>query len=110
MRVEQDALVLPERAMQPGQEGPFVFVVQEGRARVREIVIDRQVGEQVVITKGLQGDEQIIIDVPPTLAPNSPVVLGGGEKGKGKGAGSKKGKGKDAEAEAQSAPAEAVDK
>lgn len=88
LKVEQDALVLPEQAVQPGQEGPFVFVVSEGRARVKNVQVDRQVGELVVISKGLKGDEQIVIDVPPTLAPNSPVTLAeGGGKGKGKGKG-----------------------
>jgi len=105
LRVEQDAMVLPEGAVQPGQEGPFVFVVDSGRARVRNIVVDRQVGEFVVVTKGLKGDEQIVIDVPPTLAPNSPVVLGGdGAKGKGKGAGKGKSEGKAADAKAESSP------
>ena len=87
---------MPERAIQPGQDGPFVFVVNEGRARVKNVDVDRQVGEQVVVAKGLAGDEQVIIDVPPTLANNSPVLLatdtdeGGSRKGKGSG----KGKGK----------------
>lgn len=99
LRVEQDAIVLPEGAVQPGQEGPFVFVVSEGRARVRNVIVDRQVGEVVVITKGLKGDEQIVIDVPPTLAPNSQVTLseGGGKGGKGKGKG--KGRAEGAEGE-----------
>ncbi|MCC6533556.1 MAG: efflux RND transporter periplasmic adaptor subunit [Burkholderiales bacterium] len=102
LRMEQNALVLPEGAVQPGQEGPFVFVVNEGRARVTRIEVDRQVGEQVVIAQGLNGDEQVVIDVPPTLAPNSPVVVGGqGGKGGGKG----KGKGKPETAKAGSAPA-----
>ena len=103
LRVEQDALVLPEGAVQPGQEGPYVFVVRDGRARVVNIGVDRQVGEQVVIAEGLQGSEQVVIDVPPTLAPNSPVTLGepGKAKGKGKGKGGKK-----AEAAADSKPAD----
>jgi multidrug efflux system membrane fusion protein len=88
LRVEKEAMVLPEGAIQPGPEGNFVFVVEDGRARVRDVVIDRQVGEQVVITSGLEGNEQLVIDVPPTLANNSPVVLGTeGAKGKGEGRG-----------------------
>jgi multidrug efflux system membrane fusion protein len=102
LRIEQEAMVLPEGAVQPGQEGPFVFVVSEGRARIKNVVIDRQVGEQIVLAKGLEGDERVIVDVPPTLAANSPVVLadeaGKGTKRKGRG----KGKGKD---NGESAPA-----
>lgn len=88
LRVDQDAMVLPEGAIQPGQDGPFVFVVREGRARVTYVEVDRQIGENVVIAKGLQGDERVVIEVPPTLANNSPVVLAG-EAGEGKGKGRK---------------------
>ena len=111
LKVEPNAMVLPERAVQPGQEGPFVFVVSEGRARVTNIEVDRQVGEYVVISKGLNGDEQIVIDVPPTLAPNSPVVIGeAAAKGSGKGKG-KKGKGKaEGSSEAAAGPGGAKDK
>ena len=104
LRVEQDALVLPEGAVQPGQEGPYVFVVRDGRARVVNVNVDRQIGERVVIAEGLKGDEQVVIEVPPTLAPNSPVTLGGGEPGKGKGKGKGKG-GKKAEVAADPKPA-----
>lgn len=96
LRIEQEAMVLPEGAVQPGQEGPFVFVVSEGRAHVKNVVIDRQIGEQIVLAKGLEGDERVIVEVPPTLAANSPVVVadegGKGTKGKGKGRGKAKGK------------------
>ena len=91
LRVESDAMVLPERAIQPGQDGPFVFAVEEGRARVRNVVVDRQIGENVVISSGLQGNELVVLDVPPTLANNSPVIVmdedGKGSKGRGKGEG-----------------------
>jgi multidrug efflux system membrane fusion protein len=94
LRVEQHAMVLPEGAIQPGQDSPYVFAVVDGRARVKPVTVDRQVGDQVVIATGLEGNEQIVIDVPPTLAANSPVVVSG-ERGKGgKGKGKSKGKGK----------------
>jgi multidrug efflux system membrane fusion protein len=82
-RIEQDALTLPEGAIQPGQEGPFVFVVRDGRAQVQNIEVDRQVGEQVVISKGLKGDEQIVIEVPPTLTAGAQVTVSGASGGKG---------------------------
>ena len=96
LRVEEDAITVPESAIQPGQEGPFVYVVREGRARLQNITVDRQIGREVVVSKGLQGDEQLIIEVPPTLTNGSQVVLagsggGGGVSGKG---GSGKGGGK----------------
>ena len=70
-----------------------MFVVADGRARVKPVTIDRQIGDQVVIAKGLEGNEQVVIEVPPTLAANSPVLLAG-EGGRGKGKGKGKGKAK----------------
>ena len=102
LRVEDDAMTLPEGAVQPGQDGPFVFVVKDGRAQVRTVTVDRQLGEQVVVSKGLKGDERIVIEVPPTLTGGSQVTLraeGEGEsKEKGKGKGGKGKKDKAAEA------------
>ena len=106
LRVERDALVLPEGAIQPGQESPYVFAVSDGRARVKPVTVDRQVGDQVVIAKGLEGGEQIVIDVPPTLSANSPVVLAG-ERGKGGKGGKGKGKGKGKDKPEAAAPSEA---
>ena len=97
LRMEDEAVTLPEGAVQPGQEGPFVFVVEEGRARARNVTVDRQLDGLMVISKGLRGDEQVVVDVPPTLTSGSQVVLatdtGGGKGGKG-GKGDKGGKGK----------------
>ncbi|MEQ1775324.1 MAG: efflux RND transporter periplasmic adaptor subunit [Burkholderiales bacterium] len=92
LRVEEDAMTLPEGAIQPGQDGPFVFVVKDGRAQIQLVTVDRQLGEQVVVSKGLKGDEQIVIEVPPTLTAGSQVTLRGEGDGKG-GKGAKGGKG-----------------
>ncbi len=87
LRVEDDAITVPESAIQPGQEGPFVYVVKEGRARLQYVTVDRQIGRDVVVTKGLTGDEQLVIEVPPTLTNGSQVTLVTGKEGGGKGGG-----------------------
>ena len=89
LRIEKDAIVLPESAVQPGQEGPFVFVARDGRAQVQNVTVDRQIGEFVVIPKGLTGEEEIIAEVPPTLTEGSPVTLRGTERGSGERKGGK---------------------
>ena len=95
LKIEQDALVLPESAVQPGQDGALVYIAKEGRAQIQNVQVDRQIGELVVISKGLSGGEEIIKDVPPTLANGSAIVLRGGEGKGGKGEGNgKSGKGK----------------
>jgi RND family efflux transporter MFP subunit len=92
LKIEQDALVLPESAVQPGQDGSFVYLAKDGRARIQNVEVDRQVDELVVISKGLTGGEEIIRDVPPTLANGSAIVVRGAD-GKGDGKGKGKGKG-----------------
>jgi len=98
LKVEQDALVLPESAVQPGQDGSFVYLAKDGRAQIQNVQVDRQIDELVVISKGLNGGEEIIKDVPPTLANGSAIVLQGaeGKGGKGEGKG-KSGKGKESQ-------------
>ena len=61
LTTEPEAVVIPEAAVQPGQQGSFVYVFQPGegdapgRARVQPVKIDRQLGDRVVIASGLMG-------------------------------------------------------
>ena len=114
LRIEKDALVLPESAVQPGQDGSFVYLVKDGRAQIQNVEVDRQVGELVVIAKGLNGGEEIVAEVPPTLTAGSQVRVRGpgddsGKEGGGrKGGKSKEGSGKessDQEGKSRDAPA-----
>jgi len=92
LRVEKDAMVLPEAAVLPGQSGTFVYAVREGRAKVQAVTVDRQVGGRMVISKGLTGDEEVLVNVPPSVTDGSPVVLRGSADGKvEKGAAAKEG-------------------
>ena len=96
LKVEQEALVLPESAVQPGQDGSFVYIAKDGRARLQNVQVDRQIDDIVVISNGLSGGEEVIKDVPPALSNNSPINLKGvdGKAGKG-GDGGKGGKRKE---------------
>lgn len=85
LKIEQDALVLPESAVLPGQDGSFVYVAKDGRAQLQNVQVDRQVDELVVISKGLAGGEEIVKDVPPTLANGSTIAVRGAERKEGKG-------------------------
>jgi multidrug efflux system membrane fusion protein len=93
LKVEKDALVLPEGTVQPGQDGSFVYVVQDGRAKIKNIQVDRQIGDLVVIAKGLTGGDEVITDVPATLTDGAQVTLrsagSDGAKGEGKRKGDK---------------------
>lgn len=74
LRVEPQAVLIPESAVQPGADGPFVFVVDaEQRAQLRNVVVDRQFGDEVVISAGLAAGESIVAKAPHNLHPGSPV-------------------------------------
>jgi multidrug efflux system membrane fusion protein len=94
LRVELEAVVVSEAAVQPGQQGSFVYLVNnEDRVRVRPVTIARQLGDQVVIATGLRGGERIIMEVPQALAEGVQVqVRGAGDSGKKGKRGKEKGK------------------
>jgi membrane fusion protein, multidrug efflux system len=58
----EDAVVVPAPAVQVSQTGSFVFVVENGAARVRPVTVERTVDNQVVISKGLEGGETVVTD------------------------------------------------
>ena len=73
LAVQKDAVVIPQSAVQTGQNGNFVYVVQDGNATVRDIKVDRQVGDLAVIASGLHGGEQVVTLVPRELRPDMKV-------------------------------------
>ena len=72
---EKGALLIPETALQQGQDGPFVFLVRNGRVRVQSVVSQRQVGHQVVVARGLSDGERVVTHVPRRLADGDPVKV-----------------------------------
>jgi multidrug efflux system membrane fusion protein len=74
LAVQQDAVLLPETAMQSGAEGPFVFLVgADGKVTLRSVVVDRQVGGDLVIGSGLKGGETVVARAPRNLAAGDTV-------------------------------------
>lgn len=71
--IQQDAKVVPESAIQLGQNGPYVYALAEGKAHMQPIKVARQVGSQVVVAEGLAAGQQVIVSPPNTLRPESPV-------------------------------------
>jgi membrane fusion protein, multidrug efflux system len=62
LRVEDNAVAIPNEAVQSGQDGSFVFVVEDGVARVRPVTVVRTVDGAAVISKGLDGTETVVTD------------------------------------------------
>lgn len=78
LKIDKGALALPESAVQPGQDKPFVYLVKDGKAVMQVVKVARQVGDRVVITEGIAAGDQVIVNVPFALTNGSPVVLQGG--------------------------------
>lgn len=61
VRVEE-GVVVPTVAVQRSQTGNFVFVVKDGKAQVQPVEVDRTFQGQSVITTGLSGNEDVVVD------------------------------------------------
>lgn len=62
LRTDKDVVAVPSEAVQNGQRGNFVFVVENGSAKVRQVTVARTVDGEAVIARGLSGDETVVTD------------------------------------------------
>ena len=95
LKIEPDAIVVPDIAVQPGQDGSFVYLIDaDSRVQVRPVSVSRQLGPDVVIAQGVKAGDLLITEIPQALQPGAMVRIAGSEpaeKGKGKkGTGGKK--------------------
>lgn len=61
--VDEQALVVPEAAVQAGQSGSYAFVVgKDGRAEQRSVEISRTTSKLALIRAGLSADETVVVD------------------------------------------------
>src|SRR6201991_867338 len=58
----ENSVVLPTVAVQRSQSGNFVFVAKDGVAKVQPVKVDRTFQGQSVITEGLSGGENVVVD------------------------------------------------
>jgi multidrug efflux system membrane fusion protein len=72
--MQPDAIVVPQTAVQTGQNGNFVYVVEQGSAAIRAVQVDRQVDDLAVIASGLKSGETVVTRAPRNLRPGVKVV------------------------------------
>jgi membrane fusion protein, multidrug efflux system len=77
LKVEPNAVVVSAAAVRPGQNGSYVFVVEEARARLQPVKVSRQIEDLAVIEEGLEGGEAVITEIPYDLAPGKTVKVVG---------------------------------
>jgi multidrug efflux system membrane fusion protein len=103
LKIEPDAVVVPEAAVQPGQEGSFVYMIDsDDRVQIQQVKVARLISGESVIASGVKAGDKVVTEFPQSLREGGRVRIAGSEaaeKGKGKGKKGKGGKKKDKKAE-----------
>lgn len=70
------AIVVPSQAIQPGQQGPFVFVVKADQTvESRQVVPGTRLGAETIIEQGLRPGERVVTDGQLRLTPGAKVEI-----------------------------------
>ena len=75
LRNDPDTVTVPREAVQAGQSGNFVYVIEDGAAKLRPVTVSRIQDGESIITEGLKGGEQIVIDGALALTNNAKVEV-----------------------------------
>lgn len=70
-----NAFTVPQKAVQQGPRGNFVWVVKDGKAQQRPVQTGEWSGDDWVIRQGLGNGDQVIVDGFMKLAPDAPVKI-----------------------------------
>jgi RND family efflux transporter MFP subunit len=70
----EDAVTVPTAAVQRSQSGNYVFIVQDGKAHVQPVNVSRTFQGISVVTTGLSGGEDVIVDGQLLLSEGTPVA------------------------------------
>ena len=75
--VQRNVLAVPTPAVQIGQQGSYVYVVdpQKKTAQTRNISTGRNLGDLTIVTMGLTAGEQVVTDGQSRLSPGSHVTI-----------------------------------
>jgi multidrug efflux system membrane fusion protein len=88
LTTQQNAVVVPNEAIQAGQAGSFVYVVKPDKTvESRTVVTGSRVEQDMVVSEGLAVGETVVTEGQLRLAPGSKVVVrdtkgGGGGRGR----------------------------
>ena len=74
--VENNALLVPSEAVMTGQDGQFVYVVNDSSTvAMHPVKVSRAVGRFVLIESGLEAGSRVVVDGQSKLAPGSKVEV-----------------------------------
>ena len=70
----EEKVLVPQTALIVDQQGPYVFVVVDGKATVTRVKPGGESGAYAIIDSGLKGGEQVVVQGMESLRPGMPVV------------------------------------
>jgi multidrug efflux system membrane fusion protein len=62
LRTERQVVAVPTRAVQHGQQGLYVYIVKPDSTVQRQPIVAEDRGPVMVITKGLDAGQEIVLD------------------------------------------------
>jgi membrane fusion protein, multidrug efflux system len=74
LATEKSAILVPNQATQISQQGPYVYVIKgDNSAELRPVSLGQRQGDDVVVTKGLEAGERVVVTGQLLVRPGGPV-------------------------------------
>jgi multidrug efflux system membrane fusion protein len=67
MAIEHNRVAVPVAAIQPGQQGDYVFVIRNGKAAVQSVHVARHYRGYAIVSKGLDTGDEVAVHIPRDL-------------------------------------------
>ncbi|MDP2227480.1 MAG: efflux RND transporter periplasmic adaptor subunit [Moraxellaceae bacterium] len=71
--VNEAAITVPQRGLQRGPQGAFVMLVKDGKVEMQPVETGAAQGDAWIVTSGLKGGEQVIVEGLQKIGPGAPV-------------------------------------
>jgi len=79
---QNDAIVIPQRAVQELQDKRFVWIVDKGgKASARDVTLGARIGQETLVLKGLAAGDLVVVDGTQKLREGTPVDAGSAPAG-----------------------------
>ena len=71
---QTDAVLIPQRAVLQGPQGPFVYIVgPDEKVQIRDVVASSWMGDQWLIDSGLKAGERVVVNGLMRIGPGAPI-------------------------------------
>jgi multidrug efflux system membrane fusion protein len=74
LAIRPKTVLIPTVAVQAGQKGPFVFVVNQGKAEMRPVEFVGTEGDHTALASGVNAGERVIVEGQMRLVGGTPVA------------------------------------